>query len=159
MVARAGGWRRDTLALLATVLFQAKLVSITVGAAVADASIPIIARRTVVWACRAIHKTTCRPPAIVARFIGGPIGTVAWCSSHAVLARRARIVGTVALIAALGPARGDRSSSGITPVFRRPFWPIGIVFCVSRTILLRSKVVAGKTCKDVARDDVRSRGG
>ena len=49
--------------------------------------------------------------------------------------------------------------TGITPVFRRPFWPIGIVFCVSRTILLRSKVVAGKTCKDVARDDVRSRGG
>ena len=40
-----------------------------------------------------------------------------------------------------------------------PLWPIGIVFCVSRTILLRSKVVAGKTCKDVARDDVRSRGG
>ena len=93
-------------------LFQAILVSITVGAAVADAFIPIIiARRTAVWACRSINKTTCRPPAIVARFIGGPIGTVAWCSSHAVLARRARIVGTVALIAALGPARGDRSSS------------------------------------------------
>ena len=113
VVARAGGWRRDTLALLATVgvLFQAKLVSITVGAAVADVFIPIIARRTVAWACRAINKTTCRPPAIVARFIGGHICTVAWCCSHAVLAKRAMRVGTVIIIAALGPARGDRSSS------------------------------------------------